>query len=140
MYGVGKGAARFGAYQTAEALLAKADSLGLRVRVDGDNILIRPFSKLTEDMRSRLRALKPEILILLRERERKRIEHVEMLLDYIDRLGGKWYPSSASNSFKHEGGGAPLARELLTNYPEETFSCVMAAKAIFWAKHGFPML
>jgi hypothetical protein len=70
----------------------------------------------------------------------KRIERVEMLLDYIDRLGGKWYPSRDSNSFKHVGGGAPLARELLTNYPEETFSCVMAAKAIFWAKHGFQKL
>jgi hypothetical protein len=136
---MGKWSYRLDAHQAAETLLAKVGGLGLSVLTDGDNLLIRPSAKLNDELRAALRKAKPELLTILRARERKRFERVEMLLDYIERLGGKWQLSRDRTSFEHVGGGAPLARELLTNYPEETFACVLAAQAIFWSKHGIPI-
>jgi TubC N-terminal docking domain len=49
----------------ARELLKDLAGAGLSVITDGDWLLIRPASKLTDDLRSALRAAKPELLLLL---------------------------------------------------------------------------
>jgi hypothetical protein len=48
------------------ALLAQMRSLGVTIAADGDNLTIRPASKLAPELRAQLRAAKPELLALLR--------------------------------------------------------------------------
>ena len=55
----------------ARDLLARLADSGVTVAADGDRLLIRPASKLTDDMRGELRALKPEVLALLSMPARK---------------------------------------------------------------------
>lgn len=49
----------------ARDLLDDLAGLGVHVAADGDQLVIRPASKLTDDMRAALRANKPELLALL---------------------------------------------------------------------------
>ena len=49
----------------ARDLLADLADAGLRVTTDGDHLVIRPASKLTDPMRAALREAKPELLTLL---------------------------------------------------------------------------
>ena len=51
----------------ARDLLADLADAGLRVIVDGDRLLIRPASILTDGMRATLRDAKAELLVLLRD-------------------------------------------------------------------------
>jgi hypothetical protein len=50
----------------AAALVAQARSLGITIGIDGDELVVRPASKLTPDLRNLLRGAKPELLELLR--------------------------------------------------------------------------
>lgn len=49
----------------ARDLLARLAGLGLTVAADGDRLLIRPASMLTDELRAELRATKPQVLALL---------------------------------------------------------------------------
>lgn len=49
----------------ARDLLADLAGLGVTVTAHGDRLVIRPASKLTDDIRERLRAAKPELLAVL---------------------------------------------------------------------------
>lgn len=49
----------------ARDLLADLNGAGLTVTAEGDRLVIRPASKLTDDMRAALRAAKPALLRLL---------------------------------------------------------------------------
>jgi len=49
----------------ARELLHNLADAGLSVTADGDRLVIRPASKLTDDMRTALRQAKPELLALL---------------------------------------------------------------------------
>jgi virulence-associated protein VagC len=49
----------------ARELLHELAGAGLTVTADGDRLMIRPATKLTDDMRGALRAAKPELLKLL---------------------------------------------------------------------------
>ena len=49
----------------ARDLLADLAGAGLSVTAEGDRLVIRPASKLTEHMRHALREAKPELLVLL---------------------------------------------------------------------------
>lgn len=49
----------------ARELLHELAGAGLTVTADGDRLMIRPATKLTDDMRGALRAAKPELLMLL---------------------------------------------------------------------------
>ena len=49
----------------ARDLLARLDGLGVTVAADGDRLLIRPASMLTDELRAELRAAKPAVLALL---------------------------------------------------------------------------
>jgi hypothetical protein len=60
----------------ARDLLARLDGLGVTVAADGDRLLIRPASMLTDALRAELRAAKPEVLALLAERDRQPIPSV----------------------------------------------------------------
>ena len=51
----------------ARDLLADLVGAGLHVATDGDRLLIRPASKLTDGMRAALRDAKAELLVLLRD-------------------------------------------------------------------------
>lgn len=51
----------------ARDLLADAAGAGLTIAADGDCLVIRPASMLTQAMREALRLAKPELLALLRE-------------------------------------------------------------------------
>ena len=55
----------------ARQLLAELAEVGLSVIADGDKLVIRPASKLTEPMRVALRDAKPELLALLAGRTDK---------------------------------------------------------------------
>ncbi len=46
-------------------LLAEAERAGLTLTPDGDRLVIEPKSRLTDELRARLRAVKPELLALL---------------------------------------------------------------------------
>lgn len=50
----------------ARELLAELAGAGLTVAVDGDRLLVKPASKLTDDVRASLRAAKAEVLAALR--------------------------------------------------------------------------
>ena len=52
---------------SARDLLAGLADAGLSVTVDGDRLLIRPASRLTDGMREALRDAKVELLVLLRD-------------------------------------------------------------------------
>lgn len=60
----------------ARALLADLARAGISVRANGDELVIRPSTRVTEDMRSAVRDAKPDLLILLR-----RFAHVPGALD-----------------------------------------------------------
>ena len=49
----------------ARDLLAALTGAGFTIAVDGDRLVIRPWSKLSESMRDALREAKPELLALL---------------------------------------------------------------------------
>lgn len=49
----------------ARDLLDELACAGLSVTADGDRLVIRPGSRLTDDMRMKLRTAKPELLVLL---------------------------------------------------------------------------
>jgi virulence-associated protein VagC len=49
----------------ARELLADLADVGLTVTADGDRLVIRPASKLTDTMREALREAKPDLLVLL---------------------------------------------------------------------------
>lgn len=49
----------------AADLLQHVRAAGFRLDVDGDKLVIRPASKLTDDLRVKLRAAKPELMALL---------------------------------------------------------------------------
>lgn len=49
----------------ARELLGELAGAGLTIRADGDQLVIKPVSKLTDDMRAALRAAKPELMVLL---------------------------------------------------------------------------
>lgn len=51
----------------ARDLLADAAGAGLTIAADGDRLVIRPASMLTQAMREALRLAKPELLALLRD-------------------------------------------------------------------------
>jgi len=51
----------------ARALLSELAGAGVSVTADGESLLIRPASKLTDTMRAALREAKPDLLKLLRE-------------------------------------------------------------------------
>lgn len=53
----------------ARDLLAELAGAGLIVTVEGDRLVIRPASKLTDAMRAALRAEKPEVLALLAQKQ-----------------------------------------------------------------------
>ena len=55
----------------ARELLHQMAGAGFVVEVDGDQLVIRPASKLTDELRADLRALKPELLSLLTARPYK---------------------------------------------------------------------
>lgn len=48
----------------ARDLLLELASAGFSVAVEGDRLIVRPASKLTDDLRAQLRAAKPELLAL----------------------------------------------------------------------------
>jgi hypothetical protein len=48
------------------ALLARTRALGVRVRINGDNIALRPIVAVPDDLKAELKAAKPDILALLR--------------------------------------------------------------------------
>ena len=50
----------------ARDLLVTLSGAGLSVAAEGDQLVIRPGSKLTEELRAALREAKPELLALLR--------------------------------------------------------------------------
>lgn len=52
----------------ARDLLERATAAGFSVVADGDALVIRPASKLTDELRAELRAAKPELLALLTRR------------------------------------------------------------------------
>src|SRR5574337_1514264 len=54
----------------ARDLLADLAGSGFSIAAEGDKLVIRPWSKLTDDMRSALREAKPELLALLAPPER----------------------------------------------------------------------
>jgi hypothetical protein len=54
----------------ARDLLAELHEAGLSISCDGDGLVIRPASGLTEDMRAALVAAKPEVLAILRRQQR----------------------------------------------------------------------
>ncbi len=49
----------------ARELLATVSAAGLSITADGDRLVIRPASKLTDPLRDALRQAKPELLVLL---------------------------------------------------------------------------
>ncbi len=49
----------------ARELLHQMAEAGFSVEADGDKLLVRPASKLTDELRAELRAAKPELLRLL---------------------------------------------------------------------------
>jgi hypothetical protein len=49
----------------ARELVAELSRAGVALQVDGDCLVIRPASKLTDNMRAAVRAAKPELLVLL---------------------------------------------------------------------------
>jgi hypothetical protein len=52
---------------SAAALLAKVvRAFGVRVRISGDNIALRPIAAVPDSLKAELRAAKPELLALLR--------------------------------------------------------------------------
>lgn len=53
-------------------VLAEAERAGLTLTPDGDRLVIEPKSRLTDELRARLRAVKPELLALLAELEQAR--------------------------------------------------------------------
>ena len=53
----------------ARDLLADLTGAGLSVTADGDRLVIHPASRLTDEMRSALRAAKSELLMLLAEND-----------------------------------------------------------------------
>lgn len=55
----------------AHELLHQMAAAGFSVEADGDMLVIRPASKLTDDLRADLRASKPELLALLAARPHK---------------------------------------------------------------------
>lgn len=57
----------------ARDLLAQLADAGVTVAADGDRLVIRPASRLTEDMRSALRTAKPQLLQLLAAQPRHRL-------------------------------------------------------------------
>jgi hypothetical protein len=48
------------------ALLAQVRALGVSVRLNGDNIALRPITAVPDDIKAALRSAKPELLALLR--------------------------------------------------------------------------
>ncbi len=50
---------------TAPALIERLAAAGLTVTADGDRLLIQPAAKLSDDLRSAVVAMKPELLALL---------------------------------------------------------------------------
>lgn len=50
---------------TAETLLAEVRALGLELRPDGADLVVRPRGRLTAELREELRRHKPELLALL---------------------------------------------------------------------------
>lgn len=61
----------------ARELLHELAGAGLTVTADGDRLMIRPATKLTEDMRGALRAAKPELLMLLTQPHRLTCDDAE---------------------------------------------------------------
>jgi hypothetical protein len=58
---------------SAASLIAHVRSLGITISADGDDLIIRPAAKLTPELRTSLRAAKPELLELLQaEQSRSR--------------------------------------------------------------------
>lgn len=53
----------------ARDLLADLANTGVSVTAAGDALVVRPASRLTADMRCRLRAAKPDVLAILRSRD-----------------------------------------------------------------------
>jgi hypothetical protein len=51
------------------SLLAHLRGLGISVRISSDNLALRPFSAVPEDLKASLKAAKPELLALLRLEE-----------------------------------------------------------------------
>jgi hypothetical protein len=51
------------------SLLAQLRGLGISVRISSDNLALRPFSAVPEDLKASLKAAKPELLALLRLEE-----------------------------------------------------------------------
>ena len=54
---------------SAAALLARVRALGVRVRLSGNNIALRPIAAVPEDLKAAIKAHKLELLALLREDE-----------------------------------------------------------------------
>lgn len=52
----------------ARAVMERALAAGLELSADGDVLVVRPKSKLTDDMRAALRQVKPELLVMLYRR------------------------------------------------------------------------
>jgi TubC N-terminal docking domain len=58
---------------SARELLTDLAEVGLNVTTDGDRLVIRPASKLTDSMRTALKMAKPELLAFLRNVKRARV-------------------------------------------------------------------
>ena len=75
---------------TAEELLSEAEAQGLTLVADGARLRIRPGSRLTPELLSRLRARKAELIELLTwpeeclEAEREHAQHWARLLPLVD--------------------------------------------------------
>jgi hypothetical protein len=53
---------------SASAVLRQAATAGLSVTVSGNSLLVHPASRLTDDLRRSMKAVKPELLVLLAPR------------------------------------------------------------------------
>jgi hypothetical protein len=71
---------------SASVLLAEVRSLGIIISADGDDLTIRPASKLTPELRASIRAAKPELLeMLLAEQPPKNLDAADAASSHAGR-------------------------------------------------------
>ena len=69
---------------SAAALLARVRALGVRVRLSGNNIALRPIAAVPEDLKAAIKAHKLELLALLREEAGP--AHGQEIRDLFERI------------------------------------------------------
>jgi hypothetical protein len=81
----------------ARDLLADLARVGLCVSADGDRLIVRPASKLTDDLRAALRQSKPELLAILASTQARRPNALS--LEESDRAHAEPWNKAACDRF-----------------------------------------